>query len=243
MDKPISRRKQLLCSLTAYCSNEKTKDFYRKYLMDAKKMMDEEEEKQEKTEKQTENWESWDTILKVYHQLEREATPLFHKDVLNPANMKLIQQYILLSMFVHVPPRRIMDYTHFKVKNIDEEKDNYVDFDKKELVFNTYKTSKHYGRQMVDCPDELMAILKKWEPIASHYSEYLLFNGYGNPMSQPQMTKMMNHIFNKKISASMLRHIFISDVVLKNVPPLTELTKMATNMGHSVREQMLYKKV
>jgi hypothetical protein len=53
---------------------------------------------------------------------------------------------------------------------------------------------------------------------------------------------MLNTIFDKKISASMLRHIYISDEVLKDVPKIEELQKIAAEMGHSVGEQMLYKK-
>jgi len=53
---------------------------------------------------------------------------------------------------------------------------------------------------------------------------------------------MLNAIFDKNISASMLRHIYVSDVTLKNMPKLSELEKVAHDMGHSTAEQMMYKK-
>jgi hypothetical protein len=70
----------------------------------------------------------------------------------------------------------------------------------------------------------------------------VLFNGYGEKMAQPVLTKTINNIFGKKISASMLRHIYVSDVVLKDAPKISELDDIARDMGHSRDQQMLYKK-
>jgi site-specific recombinase XerD len=95
---------------------------------------------------------------------------------------------------------------------------------------------------MVDCPPGLQEVFALWFPVAKKYSDYLLFNSYGDSLTQPRLTKMLNAIFDKNISASMLRHIFISDNVLKDVPKMQELDKIAHDMGHSREEQMLYKK-
>jgi integrase len=180
--------------------------------------------------------------MKRYKEIEEDALPLFKKTNLTPAQMKTMQHYVVLSCYCLIPPRRIADFTNFKVKNIDHKEDNYYNEDKKELVFNHYKTAKAYGTQTVDCPPALQEIFDKWFPVAKKYSDYLLFNSYGDALSQPQLTKMLNTIFDKKISASMLRHIYISDEVLKDVPKIEELQKIAAEMGHSVGEQMLYKK-
>jgi hypothetical protein len=40
----------------------------------------------------------------------------------------------------------------------------------------------------------------------------------------------------------MLRHIFISDKVLPNIPELEKMKKTAEEMGHNVEEQLKYKK-
>ena len=180
--------------------------------------------------------------MKLYHELEEEALPLFKKDKLHSANMKTLQHYVILSCYVLIPPRRIADYINFKIKDISTKTDNWFDEKKNELVFNNYKTAKNYGTQRVECPKSLQAVFQKWFPIASRYSEFMLFNSYGNHLTQPQLTKMLNSIFDKNISASMLRHIYISDVTLKNMPKLNDLEKVAHDMGHSVQEQMMYKK-
>ena len=232
----------ILSSILAIATTKKAIEAYRTLMGNVTASVKEADQKQEKTDKQEENWASWDDVMKRYKEIEEDALPLFKKTNLTPAQMKTMQHYVVLSCYCLIPPRRIADFTNFKVKNIDHKEDNYYNEDKKELVFNHYKTAKAYGTQTVDCPPALQEIFDKWFPVAKKYSDYLLFNSYGDALSQPQLTKMLNTIFDKKISASMLRHIFISDEVLKDVPKIEELQKIAAEMGHSVGEQMLYKK-
>ena len=232
----------ILSSILAIATTKKAIEAYRALMGNVTASVKETDQKQEKTDKQEENWVSWDDVMRRYKEIEEDALPLFKKTTLTPAQMKTMQHYAVLSCYCLIPPRRIADYTNFKVKNIDRKEDNYYNEDKKELVFNHYKTAKAYGTQTVDCPPALQEVFDKWFPIAKKYSDYLLFNSYGDALSQPQLTKMLNTIFDKKISASMLRHIFISDEVLKDVPKIQELEKIAQDMGHSVGEQMLYRK-
>jgi integrase len=237
-----TRRKAMLSALIAIVSHKKVVEVYKTKMLDVSKECREQDEKQEKSDKEEKNWESWDTVMKVYHELEEEAQPLFKKDKLTSQNLKVLQHYIILSCYVLIPPRRIADFINFKIKDIDQKVDNWFDEKTNELVFNNYKTAKNYGTQRVECPESLQTVFKKWFPIASKFSEYMLFNSYGNHLTQPQLTKMINAIFGKNISASMLRHIYVSDVTLKNVPKLSELEKVAHDMGQSLHQQTLYKK-
>ena len=230
----------ILSSVLAIATTKKAIDAYRKLMADVTAQIKDQDQKQEKTDKQEENWATWDDVMRRYKEVEEDALPLFKKTSWTPAQMKTMQHYVVLSCYCLIPPRRIADFTNFKVKDITKE-DNYYNDEKKELVFNHYKTAKTYGTQTVDCPPALQEVFDKWFPIAKKYSDYLLFNSYGDALSQPQLTKMLNTIFDKKISASMLRHIFISDEVLKDVPKIQELEKIAQDMGHSVGEQMLYR--
>ncbi len=75
---------------------------------------------------------------------------------------------------------------------------------------------------------------------------YLLENTEDNRLSTNGLTKLLQKIFlthfNKKISSSDLRHIYISNLS----PDLTnkKLDKIATDMRHSIQtQQMIYKKV
>jgi hypothetical protein len=239
---PCQRAKQICSSLIAYTKDKKALKAYKEYILLAAEACRKNVEKQEKSEAQEENWESWADIMKTYEQLKKEAYPLFSKENLTSANLKTLRDFVILSFYVLIPPRRIKDYIDFKIKNINKEKDNYWDKEKHELVFNSYKTAKNYGQQRVDAPKELEEIFELWIPIAEEFSDYMLFNGYGEKMAQPVLTKAINQIFGKKISASMLRHIYISDVVLKDVPRIEKLDEIAHDMGQSRNQQMLYKK-
>ena len=234
--------KAIISALLAIGVPKAAEKKYKTIMLDLGKQVREQDEKQEKSAKQEKNWESWSDIMKTYKELEEDATPLFKKESWTPSQMKVLQNYVILSCYVLIPPRRIADYINFKCKDIDKKEDNFYDFEKQQLVFNTYKTAKSYGTQVVDCPNDLKDVLFKWFPICKKFSEYLFFNSYGNQLSQPQLTKTINQIFDKNISASMLRHIYISDVTLKNVPKLSELEKVAEEMGHGTGMQMLYKK-
>jgi len=239
---PPRRAKQLSSALISYVKEKKSLKAYKDFILEVSEINRQNDEKQEKTPAQEENWESWSDIMKTYEQLKKEAYPLFSKDKPTPANMKTMRDLVILAFYTLIPPRRIQDYIDFKIKDINKEKDNYWDKEKHELVFNSYKTAKNYGQQRVDAPKELEDIFERWIPIAEEFSDYILFNGYGEKMAQPVLTKTINNIFGKKISASMLRHIYISDVVLKDQPKLSDLKQVASDMGQSVAQQQLYKK-
>ena len=239
---PPRRAKQLTSALISYVKEKKALKAYKDFILEVSEINRQIDEKQEKTPAQEENWESWADIMKTYEQLKKEAYPLFSKEKPTPANIKTMRDLVILAFYTLIPPRRIQDYIDFKISEIDKEKHNYWDKEKHELVFNSYKTAKNYGQQRVDAPKELEDIFERWIPIAEQFSDYILFNGYGEKMAQPVLTKTINNIFGKKISASMLRHIFISDVVLKNQPKLTDLQQVASDMGQSVAQQQLYKK-
>jgi hypothetical protein len=239
---PPRRAKQLSSALISYVKEKKALKAYKDFILEVAEINRQNDEKQEKTPAQEENWESWSDIMKTYEQLKKEAYPLFSKEKPTPANIKTMRDLVILAFYTLIPPRRIQDYIDFKIKDINKEKDNYWDKEKHELVFNSYKTAKNYGQQRVDAPKELEDIFERWIPIAEEFSDYILFNGYGEKMAQPVLTKTINNIFGKKISASMLRHIYISDVVLKDQPKLSDLKQVASDMGHNLLQQQLYKK-
>jgi hypothetical protein len=57
-------------------------------------------------------------------------------------------------------PRRNLDWIAIKINNIDKEKDNYID--KKNFVFNTYKTAKYKGKQLIPIPEMILKVTKKF---------------------------------------------------------------------------------
>ena len=69
---------------------------------------------------------------------------------LQMSDYQALQSYLilLLSSDQHFPIRRGMDWTNFKIKDIDIQEDNYMTNEM--LVFNKYKTSKTKGQQRLE---------------------------------------------------------------------------------------------
>ena len=235
---PQSRKTVLAVLISLFGRNEKTDMFNQQMLQDAK-TYNNELKSQRRTPKQEENWISWGEVLKTYQYLYKKSFPLLKKERVTRREMTELVDFVMLSLYVLIPPRRSSDYTMMKIRNFNKEKDNYVDLSKGELVFNNYKTNKTYGTQSVKVTPKLKTILKKW--IAINPTDNLLVDSKGNPLAVSRLTIRMNEIFGKRVSTSMLRHIFVTDVVLKNAPKLNELEDVASSMGHSVSTQANYR--
>ena len=128
------------------------------------------------------------------------------------ADYYVIMEYILLGCLGGVsglPQRRSNDYTEIKLKIYNTSKDNYYNNGK--FVFNQYKTSKTYGEQSFDVKEkasEFCKILSKW--IKWYPSHYLLFSSNQNKFTSSQITKLLNNIFDKRVSVKQLRHIYLT---------------------------------
>jgi len=198
-----------------------------------------EQRKQKKTDTQKENWISQEEVMNIYRQLEKDTRHLFSKASLSQNELQRLQDYVILSVYTLIPPRRLVDYTAFKLREVNPEVDNYMKGNT--FVFNNYKTKNKYGKQDVKIPVRLRNIIQKWA--RKHSNDYLLFSEKGTPLPQSRLTQKLNRIFGKNISVNMLRHIFISEKVLDAVPALQKLEGIAEDMGHSVDTQQLYKKL
>jgi hypothetical protein len=242
------KRKTILASLVVLfddkTDNEDAKnllDKFREMMLKDISSSNTEDDKQQLTDKQKENWVPWSRIQKVYDDLKEEVKPLWKKDEpLKKSAFMRLQDFVMLSCLLLISPRRSLDWTDFKLRNIDKDKDNHLDGNK--LVFVSYKTKKWYGKQTVDiAKNPLKKILNDWAKI--NKSDYLFLDTtLKQPLNPTKMTIRLYNLFDKKISINMLRHIYISEKVLPNVPKLTEMLKTAEEMGHNVLQQLKYKK-
>lgn len=241
-NKESKNRKTILSALVVLCGDDNKKSMmkYRELMMEDAIKSNKDNIKQQKTKTQEDNWMTYEEIKEVYKNLKKEVTPLFNKKDLSTDDFQKIQNYIILSLYIDIPPRRLMDYTELKIRgDINKDEDNY--YLKNKFIFNKYKTSKFYGTQEVQLPLKLKLLINKWLKINDN--EYLLFDNKKQKLTPSKLNQRLNKIFGgKNISVSMLRHIYISDEVLKDVPNLEELKNISNNMGHSLLQQMLYKK-
>jgi len=211
---------------------------YTDQMMSLHKQHEEKNSNQEMSESQKENYLEWSKIMSIYERLKKVATPLFK---LNPESVNadvfdILLHFVLLSLYVLIPPRRSLDYVAMKIKNFDTSetsKDNYfVDKTKKEkphFIFNTYKNASRLGKQIIAVPPELLLVLKKWEKF--NRSDYLIPNKKGDRIQDNRITLMLNDIFKRNLGPSLLRHSYITHH-FGNVN-LNEMELQATAMGQS----------
>jgi hypothetical protein len=130
----------------------------------------------------------------------------------------------------YIPVRRSKDYVDFKIKSPTAE-DNFLD--KNKLVFNSYKTAKTYGQQVLTIPIKVKNILKKWIDI--NPTEWLLFDTNMGKMSNVKLTQRINKIFNdKKVSVNQLRHTSITDKLEDHQLSKKKAEKLMSDMGSSL---------
>jgi hypothetical protein len=190
---------------------------------------------QKKTPKQEDNWMTSEEVKAVYDsQHENALLMLSTKKKFDDG--KFIE-YLLVAFLsgVIMPPRRSMDYGEMKIRNYNSKEDNYYKAGK--FFFNKYKTAKTYGLQTLDVPKELNILLKKWVKLNSN--DYMLYSTNDNKLSSPQINRILNESFGKKVSTNLLRHIYLTEQY-KNIPAITDIQNLATEMGHSPSQALEY---
>ena len=154
---------------------------------------------QEQTEKQKENSITEDDLDK---KLE-EMNPLI-KSWFETKNLSKIQEFLIIVLYggFYFPPRRSNDFVYFKLRNIDESSDNFLQLYRKNkkmcgrFVFNEFKT-KQRGQDVIDIPYELVSFIQKWKKL--HTSDYLFFNAQGGQISNVVLNQRIEKMFHKKV--------------------------------------------
>jgi hypothetical protein len=226
-DVPPSKRKTILSSLVIITD----KKAYRDLMLEDVRNYNKEIDKQEKSDTQEASWVNSNDVKGIYDELKKTAELLYKKKNLTTADLQQIQNYIIVSVLggIYIPPRRSKDFVDFKIKSINKETDNFLE--KNKMYFNSYKTSKTYGQQIVDIPIQLKNILNKW--IKINPTEYLLFDINMNPLSSVKLNQRLNKIFEKKVGVNQLRHTFLTDKYKKTSQESKALETDMKSMGSS----------
>lgn len=198
----------------------------------------------EKTETQNKNWIEWHEVLEIQNTLKESLNNLKKKSIIERQYMDLLK-YVLLSLYIEIPPRRNLDWLKMLItfnSDTTDDKYNYLDLKNKQFIFNVYKTQKK-GQLIVDIPDNLMNIINlylKYHPNITKKKDNVAFLVYQNGLALNKVnsiTRLLNKIFNKNVSSSMLRHIYLSN---KYGDTLKEQQKDAELMSHSISTQKDY---
>ena len=207
------------------------------------------QEFKEPTTENIDNWISWDTVLDKFREYSEKVKNLGQgKSIDTFAKKHMYQKYLILALYTMIPPQRgeifynciiieLNKPTNNDYRQISEaSKKNLIDIRNNKLISAYYKTSDKYGFQILDIPKELSEIIRKWYNITNNHS--LLLNIQSNKsLTQQAFTAYLNRIFEpKKISSSMLRNIYISDMLNKRVSK-KDRKRIAREMKHSLATQ------
>ncbi len=231
---------------------------YRKRLDEYTDKYNQQIEENKKTGKQKENWSSMKELKKVVSTYKADLLDrgVFGKDYdqITKKQFDLLQKFVVGSLYIYEenPPVRL-DYGDMKIissaeyedlSDDEKESNNYLvnkSRNNKFFHFGDYKTSKNYGTKKITVGKKLNSVLNIW--LKFNKTDEFLLDSRGGNMTSNQLSKFLNKVFaptGKKISANMLRHIYISE----KHPVKEEESKedTADKMLHSVATQKNYSK-
>ena len=230
---------------------EKYEKLIEKYSNEIKKIQNKMEEFYDqniKSEKQSKNWVEYDKIVELYNQYKKDYNSLIKKNSVEDIQKSrikkdLVKDTVLLALYsgVYFPPVR-NDFNEMEVINEGESMDNKKNYmvlmnnNTIKFVFNEFKTSKSKGSQEIIIKNKtLIDLLLKH--IEIHDKDFLLINSQGNPLTANGLTKQLNTIFkrefDKSISSSLLRNIYISHMYNDKNLSSGEKKKLAEKMLHT----------
>jgi len=223
-----NKRKTILSALVIVTDEKK----YRDLMLEDIKEYNTEIGKQEKSESQKEAWVEGHEVKMLWENLKKNADLLYKKSHLTSSDLQHIQSFIIVSLLsgIFVPPRRSKDVCDWKIKSIDKTKDNFLD--KSSIHYNSYKTSKCYGEQVVKIPTTLKNILNKW--IRVNPTDYLLFDTHFHPLTSVKLNQRLNKLFDgKKVGVNALRHTYLTDKYSDTIAKNKQIANDMTDMGSS----------
>jgi len=206
----------------------------------------------EKTETQEENWVDWNDVLKKQNELIDKAIETKKwNDILNA---------FVLMLYTSNEPRRNQDYLDMVIiRSKKYPYDEKLSKDKNYLllkpnlkepegkyyfVFNKFKTAKSFGQQVFVVPNDIELFFDKYYytfyPAKKGKEDPLLVDKEGRPLTSVNaITRILNKVFDKKVGASMLRHIYLTH---KYGETYKEREIVSKKMSHSISTQHKYVK-
>lgn len=170
-----------------------------------------------------------------YLELETKSNPLWKKTDWTMDDFQTLQHYVMYCIVSGrwIAPRRSQDWVHFKLRNINLDSDNYIDG--KNFVFNTYKTSKQKGQQIIPIPEELYKIIKKW--VRFNQLEYMFVNSELKPLTATTFGQNLNKIMGGTgFGTNCFRHCYLTN----KYENILDLEKDMTAMGSGLNEARHY---
>ena len=193
----------------------------------------------EPEDKQVEKYTSYEEITAKYEELRKRG---YHDTERHSL------QYLLLSILVHLRPKRadLGAVKIYKEKDPRSTSENYIVLRSKGasyLVMNIFKTSKYYQTVEEELPEGLKKDIQT--SLARHPRAYLFRKDDGEPMSNNTYSvfvkKTFDEFFGRATGVSLLRHIYITEKLEFDDMTLEEQAEEAKLMLHTSGLQRKYK--
>lgn len=204
-------------------------DLYRKEIKSITDSVKTVAKEQTLSDKEEKKYLPWNEILAITNEIVRDPS-ISDMDKL------------LLQFYTFMPPVRA-DYANLEIvkRKTERETGNYIQIMKSGSVvrINDHKTAKTYGALIKEVPEQLAKKLYQYTII--NPSLKVLF-----PMTENALGKRVQKLYKnqtgKQIGITSLRHSYIS-YMRKNDLPLKDKEWIAKEMGNSLGEQELYRKI
>jgi hypothetical protein len=191
----------------------------------------------EKTAREVAAWRPLSELMAVFETAKTRTTS--HSDKTD---------YFLLSLYLALPPRRVLDYAECFIlrgkKPVDLPTNrNYFIVAENLMVFNVHKNASTAGTEYLDVSkySEFLAAWEVYEATLSPLSQSvkytmvrLLQHANGTPYNEDRIRNSLYRLLGHGIGAGMIRKIVSSEQAAGNKAVLEEMTKLARDMGHSL---------
>jgi hypothetical protein len=193
----------------------------------------------EKTEKEMESIPTKEDYEKLENNLFKQL-PNKYNDI---NDYFKIRDYVIFKLYKALPSR--LDFADTKLvsnnDNMENEDCNYLVLNKKDKTIkyhmNNYKTSKVYGKKILNIDSNLYNLLVEYKKILNKFSNsnYLFLNQIGKNMTRNNLSKLYKKIgqqnIGKNITVSGNRHKAVSDLI-----PIEKMKELSDRMGHDITE-------
>ena len=193
---------------------QKIYNTYFNLMMNMNKTLKEVEHSNTKSDTQQKNWIDWNDVIEQYNTLEQKVNTFKGKKIITEAEYNTLLQYMILSLYVLLPPRR-NEYRDMLIVNKvpKDTTENYLVLDTHQIIFNKYKTAKAEGSLTVDIPvalQDVLSVYLKFHP-GKKKGQFLMYADGTLLDKVNSITRVLNKVFSpKRVSSSMLRHSYLS---------------------------------
>lgn len=185
-------------------------------------------------ELETYNDEINNIVGKEYQEQKKRDNDIEWEEVLEAKEkIKNKDDLLIYLLYTDIPTQRI-DFTPMLIveasSDEDDENINYYVKSTEQFIFNSYKTSKRYGENIIDATPEIAKLINDID------TEWLFQDKSGNPITDNALSKRITKVFTKYIGKPVsMTQIRRSQCSLENrgQPGIKEKEEHANKRGHS----------